>query len=171
MKDAYLSHRLAAFEEIKRACHKVNANWQQIPFHKLDFDHITATEPFYGADVAIVDLSIQNQQHSLYYRIGNRENFGMKHNVLIFNDDSLNVTIPKNLPISNFNIISYRLSNVDKKCYVTELVSDIKTKGENSGGNGNGGNISDNRQLFSETKILLSTKIRNALQEVEKQEK
>lgn len=150
---------MAAFEEIKRACHKTNSNLQQIAFHKLDFDHITATEPFYGADVAIVDLSIPNQQHSLFYRIGNRENFGMKHNILIFNDDSLKVTIP-NLPISNLNRISYRVSSQDKRCYVTEPVLDIQMDADNA-----------NRQFSSETKILLSTRIRNALQEVEIQAK
>lgn len=160
---------MAAFEEIKKACHMVNANYQLIAFHKLDFDEINAIDAFHAADVAIVDLSIQNQQHSLFYRIGNRENFGMKYNILIFNDDSLKVTIPSNLPISTFNLISYRLSTVDKKCYYTESLPD-----KNSRNNSNP-NIrsSTNRPppLSCETKILLSTKLRNALQHVEIQTK
>ncbi|KAH7639918.1 mitogen-activated protein kinase kinase kinase 5-like protein [Dermatophagoides farinae] len=169
IKDGNLSHRMAAFEEIKKACHMVNANYQLIAFHKLDFDEINAIDAFHAADVAIVDLSIQNQQHSLFYRIGNRENFGMKYNILIFNDDSLKVTIPSNLPISTFNLISYRLSPVDKKCYYTESLPD-----KNSRNNSNP-NIrsSTNRPppLSCETKILLSTKLRNALQHVEIQTK
>lgn len=154
-----LSHRLAAYEEIKRACHISNANCQLIALSKLDFDELNAADAFYAADVAIVDLSIQNQQHSLFYRIGNRENFGMRHNILIYNDDSLKVTIPRNLPISNFNLISYRLSPTDKKCYVTEPVVGIKPE------------LSTNRPLSSETKILLSTKLRNSLQDVQIQTK
>lgn len=186
---------MAAFEEIRKACNMVNANYQLISFQKLDFDEINATDAFYAADVAIVDLSIQNQQHSLFYRIGNRENFGMKYNILIFNDDSLKVTRPPNLPISNFNLISYRLSNVDKKCYYTEQVTDIKSS-SNSSSNNNTSNNNDNQPqqqsqsqnnlpqkinittnttnnhpLSCETKILLSTKLRNAMQHVDIQTK
>ena len=142
----------------------MNANYQCIAFHKLDFDELNATDAFYAADVAIVDLSIQNQHHSLFYRIGNRENFGMKHNILIFNDDSLKVVIPNNLPISNFNLVSYRLSSEDKKCYVTEQVTHIKPNSEEA-------NNDNNRALSSETKILLSTKLRNLLQDVQIQTK
>ncbi|OTF78379.1 hypothetical protein BLA29_009724 [Euroglyphus maynei] len=165
IKDGNLSHRMAAFEEIKKACHMVNANYQLIAFHKLDFDEINAIDAFHAADVAIVDLSIQNQQHSLFYRIGNRENFGMKYNILIFNDDSLKVTIPPNLPISTFNLISYRLSPMDKKCYYTESVPNKNCSNSNR--------TSTNRPppLSCETKILLSTKLRNALQHVEIQTK
>ncbi|KAI2810389.1 hypothetical protein BLOT_001550 [Blomia tropicalis] len=156
IKNLNLPHRLAAFEEIERACHIVNANCHTIAFHKLDFDELNATEAFYSADVAIVDFSIRDQQHSLFYRIGNRENFGMKHNILIYNDDSSKVTIPHNLPIP-LNLISYRQST-DKKCYVTEPVTNIKSD-------------ASNRPLSSETKIQLSTKLRNALQDVQIQTK
>mgnify|MGYP000061773178 CR=1 FL=1 len=170
---------MAAFEEIKKACHMVNANYQLIAFHKLDFDEINAIDAFHAADVAIVDLSIQNQQHSLFYRIGNRENFGMKYNILIYNDDLLKVTIPPNLPISTFNLISYRLSPVDKKCYYTESVPDKNSLRKNSNPKSTSTTAAavaaatTNRPtpLSCETKILLSTKLRNALQHVEVQTK
>ncbi|KAF7493923.1 Mitogen-activated protein kinase kinase kinase 15 [Sarcoptes scabiei] len=192
----------------------VKANYQLIAFHKLDFDEINATDTFYAADVAIVDLSIQNQQHSLFYRIGNRENFGMRHNILIYNDDSMRIAIPHNLLISNFNLLSYRLSNVDKKCYYTEQVGEIKqsssssAQASSSSTNTSNQNQSDpssstsisavtattttssvsnnqndpsvtekkivsaaNRGLSCETKILLGTKLRNALQHVQIQTK
>ncbi|KAH9422760.1 hypothetical protein DERP_003441 [Dermatophagoides pteronyssinus] len=179
IKDGNLSHRMAAFEEIKKACHMVNANYQLIAFHKLDFDEINAIDAFHAADVAIVDLSIQNQQHSLFYRIGNRENFGMKYNILIYNDDLLKVTIPPNLPISTFNLISYRLSPVDKKCYYTESVPDKNSLRKNSNPKSTSTTAAavaaatTNRPtpLSCETKILLSTKLRNALQHVEVQTK
>lgn len=83
----------------------------------------------------------------------------MKHNILIFNDDSLKLTIPRNLPISNFNLISYRLS-ADKKCYVTEPMTGLQPE-----------STSTNRPLSLETKIQLSTKLRNTLQDVQIQAK
>ena len=94
----------------------------------------------------------------------------MKHNIIIYNSDStkLDVELPFNITHAP---ISYRVSP-EKKCYVTESVSDILLNADNKQeSNSNNQKDMPFQAFTSETKILLNTKLKNILQDVQVQAK
>lgn len=104
-----LEQRKKALEEIRQVCNLGNANMHHIQFEKLDFGETNVLDTFYNADLAVVDLSIQLQQSALFYHLGVRESFGMKENILLYNDMGSEATIRLKLSCGSYTFISYRL--------------------------------------------------------------
>ena len=55
---------------------------ERLPFEKLDFGDLDMLEKFYSAAVVVVDVTERQYEACLYYQLGIRESFGMKHNVV-----------------------------------------------------------------------------------------
>uniref|UniRef100_A0A9J2PSQ3 mitogen-activated protein kinase kinase kinase n=1 Tax=Ascaris lumbricoides TaxID=6252 RepID=A0A9J2PSQ3_ASCLU len=65
-------------------------NGVRLDFDRLDFGETNALDVFYNADIALVDVSITQQQPSLCYHIGVRESMGQSYNIILthFTDET-----------------------------------------------------------------------------------
>ncbi|GIZ01939.1 hypothetical protein CEXT_738151 [Caerostris extrusa] len=145
--------RQKAYEEIEKACQAVGAVFHHVQFEKLDFGEMNVLDLFYNADVAIVDLSILDQQSPLFYRLGVRESFGMKQNILLYNDFDPGSTVPLKLSCVGYTLLSYKL-NDNGQCVLTDPSYVRHLPHE-----------------LNDSKILLSCRLKKLLQEVEIQSK
>jgi len=152
-----LNQRKKAFEEVQQACNLVNSNCHHVQFEKLDFGETTILETFYNADVAVVDLSIQLQQSALFYHLGVRESFGMKENILLYNDREPDLTLMLKRSCSNYTFVSYKTLECGT-CVETDPAA-VRM------------GCADDASSESSFKIPLSTKLRRLLQDVEVQSK
>ncbi len=101
---------------------------------------------FYNADIAIIDLSLQVQQSTLFYHLGVRESFGMKQNILIYNDQARETTAALRTSCSSYFFISYKV--LSDNVVVTEAAS-----------------------LLEGSRMNLSTKLKHHLADMEVQSK
>ncbi|KAM6144022.1 mitogen-activated protein kinase kinase kinase 15 [Erethizon dorsatum] len=76
-----------------QACKAEGAHLSSLPFGELDFGKTAVLDAFYGADVAIVDMSDNSVQPALFYHLGVRESFDMANNVILYHDTNANTTL------------------------------------------------------------------------------
>ncbi|GMR39241.1 hypothetical protein PMAYCL1PPCAC_09436, partial [Pristionchus mayeri] len=81
-----LNVRLSAHAEDQKVADSLNVHLTQIDFDRLDFGESSTLDHFYNADVALVDLSVTQQQPSLCYHIGVRESMGQAYNMILMDD-------------------------------------------------------------------------------------
>jgi mitogen-activated protein kinase kinase kinase 5 len=122
--DVSLAARQAAYQDVEKACSSVKADLTHINFEKLDFGETEALDRFYNADVAIVDMSIQLQQASLFYHIGVRENMIMPETVILLNDTNPEFTLSVKLSCGNTDFFPYFIDG-DGRCVFVESSSSL----------------------------------------------
>ncbi|XP_027836308.1 mitogen-activated protein kinase kinase kinase 15 isoform X2 [Aphis gossypii] len=153
VQSSNLAHRKRALEEVKQASMIVNANLFIVLFEKLDFGETAELDTFYNADVAIVDLSIQFQQSSLFYHLGLRESFGMKQNIMLYNDLDTEVTLRLKLSCGSYTFLSYKLEDCGTCLTTNTSFQD------------------DNGTSAFEPRVPVTVKLKNLLKDVEIQTK
>nr|XP_050027260.2 mitogen-activated protein kinase kinase kinase 15-like isoform X3 [Dermacentor andersoni] len=114
-----LAQRKAAYEEIRKASNCVGATLHELPFKKLDFGETKVLDLFYNADVAIVDVSIQDQRNPLFYHLGVRESFGMKQNMILYNDHTPGEAYSIKIACASYPLTTYKVNDAGV-CVVTE---------------------------------------------------
>lgn len=72
-----------ALEALESAVDLSATKIERIPFQQLDFGDLKALDKFYSAPVVVVDVTERQYEACLFYQIGLRESFGMKHNVMM----------------------------------------------------------------------------------------
>lgn len=110
-------------------------------------------ETMYNADVALIDLSVDVQKNSLFYHLGVRESFGMKQNILTFNDFDIEITMPLKLSCTTYPFVTYRVLECGS-CVVT--MPNL---------------ISPTEEATVDSRTPLGQKIKRLLQDVEIQSK
>ena len=77
-----------ALEALEKAAEELkNTTIERIPFEKLDFGETPVLDQFYSANVVVADVTEKSYQATIFYHLGLRENFDMKHNVVTCVDE------------------------------------------------------------------------------------
>ncbi|OQV25730.1 Mitogen-activated protein kinase kinase kinase 15 [Hypsibius exemplaris] len=115
-----LPTRKKAYEEIMKAAKDYRILVQPIPFERLDYGESAVLDAMYSADVAIVDMSLSNQQITLSGHLGSRERFGMQGSFILYDSEMVHGLFKSNLGTDVMNSIGYALSEDGERCIVTD---------------------------------------------------
>jgi len=108
---------------------------ERIPFERLDFGATDVLDKFYSANVVVVDVTERSYQATMFYQLGLRESFDMKHNVVTcvdqqsaftgrrgsVNPDALSSSSAIGLLCANFTYVPYYTTQ-DGNCLSNEGV-------------------------------------------------
>ncbi|XP_074640238.1 mitogen-activated protein kinase kinase kinase 15-like isoform X2 [Tubulanus polymorphus] len=118
-----------AYQDLEKVCTGMKLELERICFEKLDFGETDFLDKFYNADVAVVDISIQVQQASLFYHIGVRESMGMTDNIILYHDTDPDITKVLKLSCSyKDNFIPYKLDSEKNECVVHDPCATAASK-------------------------------------------
>ena len=103
-----------ALQQLSNVCETMDTELIEIKFDKLDYGEYTVLDTFYNADVSVVDMSVLSEQASLCYHLGVRESTGMKDNIVVVEDVSVDKTRRLKVYIMSMSyVIIWMLVNAD----------------------------------------------------------
>ncbi|CAJ0577881.1 unnamed protein product, partial [Mesorhabditis spiculigera] len=79
----HVRQRELAANDVQKVTDQLNVHLTRIEFDRLDFGETNTLDTFYNADVALVDVSVPQQQPSLCYHIGVRQSMGQRYNIML----------------------------------------------------------------------------------------
>ncbi|KAM3718443.1 Mitogen-activated protein [Dirofilaria immitis] len=126
--------REMACNDVQKVADSLNVNLTQLDFDRLDFGETNALDVFYNADVALVDVSIAQQQPSLCYHIGVRESMGQSYNIILTEETSESLVKALKKTLAHLPLIVYMLSNDSSSLLSADKTSKIDTLSQLKGG-------------------------------------
>ncbi|CAG0916359.1 unnamed protein product [Notodromas monacha] len=151
--------RRKALDDVRNACNAVGAAFTHILFEKLDFGETNVLDTFYNSDVIIVDLSIPVQQSTLFYHLGVRESFEMKHNIILYNETDSALTESLKQLCGRYPFIPYAYNEAKGTCAVADTALRMATE------------LNASQEVLPVKPFSLASKICGLLQDVEVQSK
>uniref|UniRef100_A0A1I8EY62 DUF4071 domain-containing protein n=1 Tax=Wuchereria bancrofti TaxID=6293 RepID=A0A1I8EY62_WUCBA len=117
--------REMACSDVQKVADSLNVNLTHLDFDRLDFGETNALDVFYNADVALVDVSIAQQQPSLCYHIGVRESMGQSYNIILTEETSESLVKALKKTLAHLPLIAYILPNDSSSLVSVDKTSKI----------------------------------------------
>lgn len=117
--------REMACSDVQKVADSLNVNLTHLDFDRLDFGETNALDVFYNADVALVDVSIAQQQPSLCYHIGVRESMGQSYNIILTEETSESLVKALKKTLAHLPLIVYILPNDSSSLVSVDKTSKI----------------------------------------------